>query len=165
MNARRAPGFSAVEVMVAVMVAATVGLPLITLLMQERDTEQRSRFEYLAILAARDEAYQARALVACGKPDKVAHGMQPLTKPPFSTTAFTALEPIFIGTPPAGVAKYSPDQARISTAVTADLPTAANPVSVGVIKARWVDPDLAAAQKRRTTLDLVFGMMKPPGNP
>ena len=39
--------FSAVEVMVAVMVAATIGIPLLTLIFQERDTEQRSRFDQI----------------------------------------------------------------------------------------------------------------------
>jgi type II secretory pathway pseudopilin PulG len=164
MNARRKPGFSAVEVMVAVMVAATVGLPLLTLLMQERDTEQRSRFEYLAILAARDAAYTARALVACGaKQNEVMHGMEALTKNPPDKGPFDRLKPVFVGNTPD--VKYGPDQSRISTEVKGDFPTPAAPVSVGVVSARWVDPDLAAAQKRRTQLDLVFGMSKPPGVP
>src|SRR5439155_4950594 len=75
----RSRGMSAVEILIAVMVAAAITIPVLTLVFQERDTEQRSRFEYLALLAARDEMYQARMLAGMGADlTRVTHGARPV---------------------------------------------------------------------------------------
>lgn len=158
MSGRR--GFSAVEVMVAVMVAATVGIPLLTLLMQERDTEQRSRFEYLALIAARDAAFEARALAACGKVGAAAHDFEALKGSPLKRLA-----PLFADGKGPTTTEYSSDQARVSLEVKLEAaPTGGQP-QLGTVTARWIDPDLAAKDRRRSTLSLTFGMMKPPGVP
>lgn len=153
-------GFSATEVMVAVMVAATIGIPLLTLLFQERDSEQRSRFEYLGILAARDAAYSARALVACGeKTDTLNQGAKPLEGNPLE-----AVKAIFPGDKTCTT--YSPEQKRVTLEVKmeAAASTAAR-AQWGTVTARWVDSELAKAEKRRTSFELVFGVNRPPGAP
>lgn len=156
---RASKGFSATEVMVAVMVAATIGIPLLTLLFQERDSEQRSRFEYLAILAARDAAYTARARVAAG---------QPLADVNQAATALTGdpCASLPTKTGPIQTTPYSADQKRITIEVKLDNPaTPTARVVSGVVTARWVDPELAKSEKRRTSLELVFGVNRPPGAP
>lgn len=154
-------GFSAVEVMVAVMVAATIGIPMLTLMFQERDSEQRSRFEYLALLAARDAAYEARTLVACGvKPEDAKLANAALEGNPLAVFVDKSK---FVGTPPD--VKYPPEQKRIVRDLAIDTTDAAARVFVGKVVTRWVDPELAKQEKRRTTLELVFGVAKPPGAP
>lgn len=156
---RASKGFSATEVMVAVMVAATIGIPLLTLLFQERDSEQRSRFEYLAILAARDAAYTARARVAAGQPlADVNQAAAALTGDPCASL------PTRNG--PIQTTAYSADQKRITVEVKLDNPaTPTARVVSGVVTARWVDPEVAKSEKRRTSLELVFGVNRPPGAP
>lgn len=151
-------GFSATEVMVAVMVAATIGIPLLTLLFQERDSEQRSRFEYLAILAARDAAYTARALVASRKTlQEVNQAPTALTGHPLAAFNFN---PSDIPT------EYSADQKRITVEVKLDNPATPDArVVTGVVIARWVDPELAKSEKRRTSVEFSFGLTRPPGAP
>lgn len=151
--------FSATEVMVAVMVAATIGIPLLTLLFQERDSEQRSRYEYLALLAARDAAFTARALVACGQPlASASHGPEPL--------ASGALESLKDVMKERTCTSYSDEQKRITVEVKIDNPAnAAARVAVGTVTARWVDPELAKSQNRRSSMDLTFGVNRPPGAP
>jgi len=152
-------GFSAVEVMVAVMVAATIGIPLLTLVFQERDTEQRSRFEYLALLAARDAAYQARALVACGQtPDSVKRDSAALTGNPLDE-----LKAVWTDAPK--LTEYSADQKRVTIEVKIDAAAAGTRMQVGTVNAGWVDPELAKSEKRRTSLSLVFPVVRPPGMP
>lgn len=157
---RPGAGFSAVEVMVAVMVAATIGIPLLTLLFQERDSEQRARFEYLAILAARDAAYEARALVACGVPPaSVAHGFKALEGNPLDV-----LKDVFQDD--RSSTTYSPEQKRVTLEVKIEAPTTAGSrAQLGTVTTRWVDPELAKLEKRRTTLEFSFGVLKPPGSP
>ena len=155
-------GFSAVEVMVAVMVAATIGIPLLVLLFQERDSEQRSRFEYLAIVAARDAAYQARAVVACGQGvDKAKRDNKALEKNPLEE-----LKEVFLNKNPPTLTEYSADQKRVTVEVKFDPPL--NPTTraqLGTVSARWVDPELAKQDKRRTSFELTFGVLRPPGAP
>lgn len=155
-----ARGFSAVEVMVAVMVAATIGIPLLTLLFQERDSEQRSRFEYLAILAARDAAYTARALVACGQtPNSAKQDFKALDGNPLES-----VKAVFPGD--RTCTTYAPEQKRVSIEVKIDPPlNASSRVHLSTVNARWVDPELARDTKRRTSFELVFGVVKPPGAP
>ena len=155
--------FSAVEVMVAVMVAATIGIPLLSLVFQERDTEQRSRFEYLALLAARDAAYQARALVACGQaPDSVKRD------PPAALEKNPLLEvkALFPNNDPPALTEYSADQKRVTVQLLLDPAASATArTRVGTVTAAWVDPELAKQSQRRTSLSLVFGLVRPPGGP
>ncbi|MBI4868900.1 MAG: hypothetical protein HY816_18325 [Candidatus Wallbacteria bacterium] len=148
--------------LVAALVAAAVAVPLLTLLFQERDTEQRSRFEYLAVLAARDEMYESRMAVACGAAaDSIGHAWRPLTG--------NVMERLKDAAPDLSVpATYSADQRRVSTKL--DLETGANPrLRVGTLQARWVDP--AAGQpsgdkkERPSSLQLVFGVLIPPWVP
>lgn len=152
--------FSAVEVMVAVMVAASIGIPLLTLLFQERDSEQRSRFEYLAILGARDAAYTARALVACGQtPDSVKHGFTALEGNPLES-----VKAVFPGD--RTCTTYAPEQKRVSIEVKIEPPlTPGSRAQMGTVGARWVDPELAKDAKRRTSIELVFGVLKQQGAP
>jgi type II secretory pathway pseudopilin PulG len=152
-------GFSAVEVMVAVMVAAAVGIPLLTLLMQERDTEQRSRFEYLALIAARDEAYESRLMVACGEAANVKHGVTKLENSPLRRLAT-----LFEGGAP-NTCDYGPDQLRVTLETALDDPPPGSRLQIGTVTARWVDTELEKKDKRRASLTLQFGAMKPPGVP
>lgn len=153
-------GFSATEVMVAALVAAVLAIPTLGLLFQSRDAEQRSRFEYLALLAARDEMYQSRVLVALGrKPEEVAHGFRSLTG-----SALEQLAPVFAGTPEK--IDYLSEQERVATSITFE---AANPVArrlrVGTLVARWMDPAAVGgpgSKSRRTQMELVFGVVAPP---
>jgi prepilin-type N-terminal cleavage/methylation domain-containing protein len=154
-------GFSAVEVMVAVMVAASIGIPLLTLMFQERDSEQRSRFEYIALIAARDAAYEARTLVACGvKPEDVKLANAALDGNPLA--AFVDKNK-YVGNPPD--VKYPPEQKRIVRDLAIDTADAAARVFLGKVTARWLDAELAKQDKRRSSLELVFGVAKPPGAP
>src|SRR5438132_1324541 len=69
-----ARGFTATEVLVAAVAASLLSVLLLVLLFQERDTETRARLEYVTLLAARDEMYEARILTAAGaKPESLDH--------------------------------------------------------------------------------------------
>lgn len=154
-------GTSAVEVMVAVMVVAAVGIPLMTLLFAERDTEQRSRYEYAALLATRDEMYQTRMLVAIGAvPESIAHDFRPLAGSPLDS-----LGPAFIGAK--GGPVYNAEQARVATQLTIN-PPAPGPtqrLQIANLAARWVDPQANATRPggaRKSSVDTVFGVLRPP---
>lgn len=153
-------GVSAVEVMIAVMVGVAVTIPVLALLNQERDTEQRSRFEYLAVLAARDEMYQARMLVGLGTdPGQVAHTARKLTGNPLD-----GLGNLFEGGKPA--LTYPAEMERVTVELTIDGPSAGTPrVRPAKATARWMDPALAATpgqEGRKTDVELYFGVLRPP---
>jgi hypothetical protein len=151
---------SAVEVMVAVMVAAAIGIPCLQLLFAERDTEQRSRYEYVALLAARDEMYQARMLAALGAtPESLAHDFRALEGNPLD-----GLGQAFIGNKTCS--PYYPEQKRISTSLNVDPPLAGNTprIQLATLTARWLDPSQDPAARggsQKTTVDVVFGVLKP----
>jgi hypothetical protein len=152
----RRTGFSAAEVMVAVLVAGVLAIPTLGLMFQSRDAEQRSRYEYLAVLAARDEMYQSRVLAALGRtPDQIRHGFNPLTG--------SILETLFASPPPA--IAFHADQERVEVALEFE---AANPAAkrlrVGKLRARWMSEAVTSgpnAKSRRTSMDLVFGVVLP----
>jgi hypothetical protein len=137
----RTRGVSAVEVMVAVMVAAAIAIPCLTLLFQERDTEQRSRFEYEALLAARDAMYEARMLIGIGA--------QP------ASAARTPARPL-TGNP----------LARVTVEITIDGPSATVPrLRPAKVLARWLDPAVASSAGqagRKSAVELHFGVLRPP---
>jgi hypothetical protein len=148
--------------LVAALVVAAVAIPLLTLLFQERDTEQRSRFEYLAILAARDEMYESRMALAAGAlPDALAHDWKPLTG--------NVLERLAGAAPGLTIdASYSPEQARVATQLKLE-PAGSSRLRVATLDARWMDPQAAAGsepgRERPSSLQLVFGLLPPPGSP
>ena len=157
----RSRGMSAVEVMIAVMVAAAITIPILTLLFQERDTEQRSRFEYLALLAARDEMYQARMLIGMGAdPKNVAHGLRQVKLNPLDAIGNTFFE----GTLPA--TKYPAEMERVQVEVSIDGSAAGTPhVHPARVHATWLDPDAAKASGqagRKSDVELQFGVLTPP---
>jgi len=157
----RIRGMSAVEVMIAVMVAGAITIPILTLLFQERDTEQRSRFEYLALLAARDEMYQARMLIGMGAdPRNVAHAPRQVKGNPMDAVGTTYFE----GTPPA--TKYPDDMQRVQVEVGIDSPSAGTPhVHPARVHATWLDPDAAKATGqagRKSDVEIQFGVLTPP---
>ena len=157
---RAQQGFSATETMVAVLVGAAITIPTLGLLFQSRDAEQRSRFEYLALLAARDEMYQSRVLVALGrKTTEVAHAPKVL-----AGNSLDALTPVFAGPPP--IIDYHDDQSRVATGVEFDdTINQAKRLRVGTITSRWMDPTAAsgaANRARRTQMEIVFGVVLPP---
>lgn len=155
-------GASAVEIMVAVMVAAAIAIPCLTLLFQERDTEQRSRYEYEALLAARDAMYEARMLIGIGaQPASAARTpARPLTGNPLATLG-TALEG---GT--GDVPAYGPEQARVTVEVTIDAASASVPrLRPAKVVARWLDPGVASSPGqagRKSAVELHFGVLRPP---
>jgi hypothetical protein len=159
----RSRGVSAVEVMVAVMVAAAIAIPCLTLLFQERDTEQRARYEYEALLAARDAMYEARALIAIGATPASAekkNPAKPLVQNPL-TLLGTALEG---GT--GDVPNYEDEQKRFTVEVTIGNPSASVPrIRPAKVVARWLDPNVAnsAGQAgRKSSVVLEFGVLRPP---
>lgn len=158
----RSRGVSAVEVLIAVMIGAAVTVPVLALLFQERDTEQRSRFEYLALLIARDEMYQARMLVGMGAdPQQVAHTPRKLSGNPLASIGGT----FFDGTPPGPV--YPDEMLRIASELVIDGPSQGTPhLHPAHVKVTWLDPDLAKSSAnvgRKTDLELHFGVLTPPG--
>lgn len=156
-------GSLAAEVAIGTLIVAAMAIPLLTLLFQERDTEQRSRLEYWAILAARDEVYESRMAVAAGaKPDTLSHDWRPLKD--------NVLERIKGAAPGVTVdANYHPDQARIATKLTVDQ--GPGRLRTATLVARWVDPPTgggtapSGAKERPTTFQLVFGLLLPPWTP
>jgi hypothetical protein len=167
MASRALPGTSAVEVLVAVMVCAAIAIPMLTLMQQERDTEQRSRFEYVALLAARDAAFAARALVAAGRmsPDAIGTALDgPLAGHPLDK-----LGDKFVGTKP-GRGYYAEQQRiRIGVQVQPELAGASKRLRLATVSARWMDPAAIIgnnpAKEKRTVIELVAGILKPPGMP
>lgn len=151
-------GVSAVEVMVAVMVGAAVTIPILALLNQERDTEQRSRYEYLAVLAARDEMYQARMLVGLGTdPAQVAHAARKVTGNPVD-----GIGNLYEGAKPGSV--YPAEMERVTVELTIDA-AAGSRVRPAKATARWMDPALAATPGqagRKTDVEVYFGVLRPP---
>ena len=152
-------GVSAVEVMVAVMVGAAVTIPILALLNQERDTEQRSRYEYLAVLATRDEMYQARMLVGLGTdPAQVAHAARKLTGNPVD-----GLGNLYEGAKPAST--YPAEMERVTVELTIDAATAGSRVRAAKAKALWMDPALAATPGQagcKTDVEVYVGVLRPP---
>ncbi len=161
----RTRGVSAVEIMIAVMVCAAITVPMLGLLFQERDTEQRSRFEYVALLAARDEMYQAKFLVGIGaQPASVAHAdARPLKGSPMQGIPGTVF------TDPGGLPDYSADQERVKLVTEIDAAPADVPrLHAARTTAAWLDPELAkipSQQGRKTTVELQFGVLRPPWVP
>ena len=159
MRARGPGGSFAIEVLVAALVAAAVAIPMLTLLFQERDTEQRSRFEYLAVLAARDEMYESRmAVLAGGDYASLKHAWVPLTKGP--------LERLKDAAPGVTIdAKYHPDQARVATQLDIDG-AATGRLRAVTIGARWSDPQTSAPvpgkKERPTSFQLISSVLLPP---
>lgn len=155
-------GASAVEIMVAVMVAAAIAIPCLTLLFQERDTEQRSRWEYEALLAARDAMYEARMLIGIGAQPPAAERKpaKKLTGNPLATLG-TVLEG---GT--GDVPAYDAEQARITVEVSIDGPSATVPrLRPATVVARWLDPAVASSPGqagRKSAVELHFGVLRPP---
>ena len=152
-------GVSAVEVMLAVMVGAAVTIPILALLNQERDTEQRSRYEYLAVLAARDEMYQARMLVGLGTdPAQVSHAPRKL-----AGNALDGLGNLFEGGKPA--ATYPPEMERVTVEVAIDAAAAGSRLRPAKVTARWMDPAIANSPGqagRKTDVEIYFGCLRPP---
>src|SRR5688572_30428397 len=75
---RRRRAISAVEILVGVAIFASIAIPILSMLYKSREAEQVSRFQYLALIAARDEMYRARFLIGAGaQPNTVAHGLMP----------------------------------------------------------------------------------------
>lgn len=159
-------GVSAVEVVVGAMVAGLLGVVVMSTLFQSRDAEQRSRLQYLALLAARDQVYRARFMIGAGA-----------IRSAVERTNFTRLE----GDPLADIAgvsdvpintvsPYYPGQKRIAYKLVLETPAAGERISLGTVTARWVDgagdgQAPAAARERPATLQLTFGVLKPPGAP
>ena len=56
---RRRRGFSLVESVLSSLILAVVAIPLLSLLVQERTTTQKSSLTYLCVLAAREEGYRS----------------------------------------------------------------------------------------------------------
>ncbi len=157
---RDSSGSFAAEVLVATLVAAAVIVPLLTLLFQERDTEQRSRFEYAALLAARDEICECRMALAAGaRPESLAHDWRPLTGNPF--------ERLSDASPGLAVdVTYAAEQARVATRVTLE-PGAGGRLRLATVTARWLDPETQrtpGGRERPTSLKLVFGLFAPGWN-
>lgn len=140
----------------AVMVGAAVTIPILGLLNQERDTEQRSRYEYMAVLAARDEMYQARMLVGLGTdPGQVQHTPRKLTGNPLD-----GLGNLFEGGKP-GVS-YPAEMDRVSVELSIDAAAAGSRVRPARVTARWMDPAVAAGSSKKTDVDIYFGVLRPP---
>lgn len=145
--------------MVAVLVAAVLAIPTLGLLFQSRDAEQRSRYEYLAVLAARDEMYQSRVLAALGRtPDQIGHDFKPLTG-----NILEGLAPVFASAPPQIAFHADQERVEVSLAFEGANP-AARRLRVGKLRARWMSAAATSgpnAKSRRTSMDLVFGVVLP----
>lgn len=140
----------------AVMVGAAVTIPILGLLNQERDTEQRSRYEYMAVLAARDEMYQARMLVGLGTdPGQVQHTPRKLTGNPLD-----GLGNLFEGGKPA--VSYPAEMDRVTVEVSIEAAAAGSRVRPARVTARWMDPAVAATSGKKTDVDIYFGVLRPP---
>lgn len=153
---RAARGFSAVEVTIASAVAALLAVPLLALMWQERDTAQRARFEYLAVIAAREEMYEARLLAALGaSPGEIAHeDWQPLEGDVLARLANAT-------DGPRPLAAYRPDQSRIETRL--EIAHGSGRLRNATLQVRWSDPQSAAgSQKRPSGFLLTFGLLLPP---
>lgn len=147
-------GLSGVEVVMAALIAALLSIPILALLFQERDTGQRSRFEYGAILAARDEMYETRLLIAAGAvPDELEHGWLPI-----DGSALDRLAPLVPASDPGY--GYHLEQHRIETQLT--LEPRSGTVRVARVLARWLDPTASSQEKaNRAVVSLVFGFPEP----
>jgi hypothetical protein len=121
-------GVSAVEVMVACVIAAIVIVPLLTLLFQERTTTVRGHLYFLAYLAAREEIGDIRFRLAAGDGDNLGHGWTPLTGP-----TFKRLTAASIGGDPG--LQYEESQARIETKV--DFAADAGGMKIGKLSVRY----------------------------
>lgn len=135
--------------------AALLSVPLLVLMFQERDTGQRSRFEYLALLAAREEMYDARFLAACGATPKplLEHSWRPqrggllARLGPAAASVKSGLE-------------YRPLQSRIETSLS--LESGTGRLRRATVLARWEDPDTKrAGDTRPDTVRLVIGLLWP----
>ncbi len=154
---RNDDGVSAVEVVVAAFVAAAIAVPLVALLSQQRDAGQRSRYEYLALLAARDAAYESRFLAAAGlDPAKLEQDWTGLKGSVYARLGETAsgLRAKF---------EYPPEHTRIQTHVA--WLSSQGRQHLGRVRVRWQEPEkvgsAAANSRRPSETDLVFGALRP----
>lgn len=143
------------EVGIASLAIGLLAVPLLAWLMQARDSEMRARHEYLAILAAREEMYEARFLAGAGaRLEDLAHGWQPLTGSLMARLAGVASE----AAPPV---RYHPEQRRVET--RCDLAAGSGRLRRATIAARWVHPDTGSKRPARPAeFTLVFGLLTPP---
>lgn len=136
MRDRRRRGFSAVEVMVAVIITALVLVPLLTLLFQERTTTVRGHLYFLAYLAAREEVGDIRFRLAAGeKPEALTHGLTPL-----KGATFERLKAVTVGGDPG--LKYEEPQERIETKV--DWEPDAGGMKIGTLSVKYAKGDEGA---------------------
>lgn len=153
----------ATEVLVAALVAAALSVPLLSLAFQERESVQVSRFQYAAVLAARDEMYAVRFAVAAGAdPATLQHAWRPLEGDPFTPLAPMATD--------LGVdVSYPAEQGRIETQLSIEAAPGAPPGSelgrrlrLGTLIARWREPAAGGVAERPAAVRVVFGVMSPP---
>lgn len=169
-NSWRRCGLTATEVLVAALVGGAIAVPLLTLLFQERASVQYSRFRHAAVLAARDEAYEARFAVAAGvDPDSLEHDWQPLVGSPLERLG----DRVSGGGLPDAV--YAREQQRLQTRLeilTRTVPDSGDPVQerlqLAAVSVRWDEPEVAAEEgpakktRRPGSIRLVFGWLLPP---
>ena len=117
------------EALVALAVCAVVGVPLLTLLVQERTTTVRGHLSYMAYLAAREEVGDIRFRLAAGvDPANLAHAWVPL-----KNGTFDRLRGVMVGADPGIV--YPAAQERIETSV--ELAPGAGGLVIGKVRARY----------------------------
>ncbi len=157
MHRRTIEASLAVEVAVSTLIVAAFAIPLMSLLFQERETEQLSRYQYVALVAARDEMYQSRMAVAAGATaDSIAHGFEELTGSPLGR-----IEPMAPGvTLPV---TYHKEQSRIETQLVLE-PDTGGRIRLATVEARWIDPANQGngSGGRPSSLKIVFGLLTPP---
>lgn len=150
-----ARGVTAVETALAALVAAVLSVPLLVLLFRERDSGQRTRWEYLALLAAREAMYDARFLAAAGaQPVTLARGFHPLTGSPLESLA-----PVAFGA--TTQLRYPPAFERIETSLAVE--PAGFRLHRATVTARWSDPAASEPNDARPReVRLVTGLLSPP---
>jgi len=130
MSSRRA--LTAAEVMVTVALVAALAIPTFGLFLSGRGLAFKSKYAYLAVVAAREEIedLRVRAHTMTGEPWLLRHDWQPVTGSPFARLA--DLEP----DRELDAYTYSPDQARVFSKLDV-LPPVGPSSWPAVLSVRW----------------------------
>lgn len=166
MKIRVQRGMSAVEILMGSAIFAVIAIPILSALNTSREAEQVSRYQYLALLHARDEMYRSRFLIGVGaKFDSIKKN----ANSPVQGGVMDDLGTTFSADGANALPSYTEEQKRISLEVKyVDGVTAASQrQKLAQVTARWLnDPDgTTNPGERPTTVNLVFGVLKPPGAP
>jgi type II secretory pathway pseudopilin PulG len=143
------------EALVATLIFAIVAVPLVGLVVTERNTAVKAHLMYQALLAAREEIYDIRFLLAAGTPRaRVAHGWKRV-----SGNAVGRLGGVWSGNRPG--LDYTQDQERLETRVS--FKPGNGRLWVGSIEARFSRPDGRGSSTGAgdPVLALSFGALEP----